>query len=141
MTSLNRRAILAGAIAVPALSLPVIAAEPDPVFAAIEKARTTWERAGRVQAQNYNCNSDICVEVHEAWNAAHEDVFKTVPTTAAGASALIAFAFECARRSATSWEGEMGDYNVADENGEMVEGGNNVADLLTSLGTHLTSIA
>ena len=36
----TRRAILAGAAAVPALSLPALAVgEPDPIFAAIERHR------------------------------------------------------------------------------------------------------
>ena len=34
----TRRAILAGAAAVPPLSLPAIADEDDPIFAAIEKS-------------------------------------------------------------------------------------------------------
>jgi hypothetical protein len=33
----TRRAVLAGAAAMPALSLPAIAIEPDPIFAAIKK--------------------------------------------------------------------------------------------------------
>jgi hypothetical protein len=37
----SRRTVLAGTAALPALSLPVIAAEPDPVFAAI----ANWKRA------------------------------------------------------------------------------------------------
>ena len=35
----TRRAVLAGAAALPALSLPIIAAEPDPIFEAIERHR------------------------------------------------------------------------------------------------------
>jgi hypothetical protein len=37
MRDMNRRAVLAGAATLPALTLPAIAAEPDPIFAAIEK--------------------------------------------------------------------------------------------------------
>jgi hypothetical protein len=38
----TRRAILAGVAAVPALSLPAIAAVPDPIFAALDRCRAAW---------------------------------------------------------------------------------------------------
>jgi hypothetical protein len=41
-TTTYRRAVLAGAAALPLASLPAIAAEPDPIFAAIEHHRATW---------------------------------------------------------------------------------------------------
>jgi hypothetical protein len=34
-TTIDRRAILAGAAALPAISIPAVAVEPDPIFAAI----------------------------------------------------------------------------------------------------------
>jgi len=39
----TRRAILAGVAAVPALSLPAIAAAPDPIFAALDRCRAAWD--------------------------------------------------------------------------------------------------
>jgi hypothetical protein len=42
-TTTTRRAILAGVAAVPALSLPAIAAVPDPIFAALDRCRAAWD--------------------------------------------------------------------------------------------------
>jgi len=43
-TTTSRRAVLAGAATMPALAVPAIAtaAEPDPIFAAIERHRSAW---------------------------------------------------------------------------------------------------
>ena len=63
--SITRRAILAGAVTLPALSLPAIAA-PDPVFAAIEKSRVTWERYGdALKTHDPDWDSQICVDAQD----------------------------------------------------------------------------
>jgi|GraSoiStandDraft_30_1057271.scaffolds.fasta_scaffold667356_1 hypothetical protein len=36
MSDINRRAILAGAATLPAISIPALGTEPDPAFAAVE---------------------------------------------------------------------------------------------------------
>jgi hypothetical protein len=41
-TTMNRRAILAGAASLPAISVPAFAKSTDPVFAAIEAHRLAW---------------------------------------------------------------------------------------------------
>ena len=123
-TKTSRRAVLAGVAALPALSLPVIAAEPDPAFAAINRARVTYAQSDLVLGSNDDWDSKVCADANHASNHAHNVVFKTVPTTRAGAAALIAYAFECAKREG-DWETAMGAYGD--------NGGNNGAELLESL--------
>jgi hypothetical protein len=91
----TRRAILAGAVTLPALSLPAFAGGPDPVFAAIEEARAAWARYGGVLiAHDPDWNNQICVDAHNAWADAREAALKTMPTTPDGLAALIAYALE-----------------------------------------------
>jgi hypothetical protein len=42
--SMNRRAILAGAATLPAISIPALGTEPDPAFAAVEAYKTASTR-------------------------------------------------------------------------------------------------
>jgi hypothetical protein len=89
-TRSTRRAILAGAVAIPALGIPALATELDPVFPAIERAR---EANAAVQALG-SCDDDEINAVCDMWRDAHRAAFRTVPTTAAGAVALIGYAIE-----------------------------------------------
>jgi hypothetical protein len=75
--------------------------------------------------------------VHHDWNAAHETVFKTVPITHAGASALIAYAFECIERNDGNFDDAIGDYNKPNAEGEIELAGNNAIELLQSLSQFL----
>ena len=71
----------------------------DPTFAAIEQGRATWLHCGEVlRANDPDWSNDVCRDAEDAMDDAHELAFKTVPTTAAGAAALAAYAIECARR-------------------------------------------
>jgi hypothetical protein len=79
----TRRAILIGAAAVPALSLPVIAAEPDPVFAAIERHRIA-ETAFRGSGQS---DDELNERGSMSWKL-YCELLATGPTTVAGCSAL-----------------------------------------------------
>jgi hypothetical protein len=63
---------------------------------------------------------------------AHRDAFRTVPTSPAGATALIAYACECAERDG-GWETAMGDYSALSAEGKLEHEGNNVAELLGTL--------
>jgi hypothetical protein len=63
---------------------------------------------------------------------AHRDAFRTVPTSPAGATALIAYACECAERDG-GWETAMGDYRALSAEGKLEHEGNNVAELLGTL--------
>jgi len=104
----TRRAVLAGAAALPALSLPALAipAQVDPVFAAIERLRRLYaewtaniHREPSSESPEYNAwdqeNGDTC----HAYNRALDEFIATKPTTRAGAAALIAFclADECGK--------------------------------------------
>ena len=93
----SRRAILAGAAMLPAISLPALAAaEPDPIFAAIEKMKATDAAHGR------RCEGEPEVRgpEYEAWYEAQgiacyaaadarDEMLATVPTTVAGAVAML----------------------------------------------------
>ena len=89
-TTSTRRAILAGAVAIPALGIPPIGTELDPVIPAIERAR---EANAAVQALGL-CDDDEINAVCDVWRDTHRAAFRTVPTTAAGAVALIGYAIE-----------------------------------------------
>jgi hypothetical protein len=88
----SRRALLAGAFALPALGAPVAlaaVAQPDPVFAALERHRTTWK------AFNDFCEPHDSPNEVAGWNEleaadalAMEALANTVPTTTSGARAL-----------------------------------------------------
>jgi hypothetical protein len=90
-TQLNRRALVAGAAALPAIAAPVtiLAGEPDPIFAAIEdhRAKNAAFRAALHDGSDEEAQFAACdIE----WDAAH-DMFLTVPTTRAGIEALVAY--------------------------------------------------
>ena len=102
----SRRAVPAGAAALPTLSLPALAipAQVDPVFAAIERLRrldAEWtaniHREPSLKSPEYDAwdeeNGDTC----HAYNRALDEFIATKPTTRAGAVSLIAFclADEC----------------------------------------------
>jgi hypothetical protein len=95
-TTTSRRAILAGAAMLPAVSLPPLAAEPDPIFAAIEKMKVTDAEHGR------RCEGEPKVRgpEYETWYEAQgiacyvaadarDEMLATVPTTVAGAVAMM----------------------------------------------------
>jgi hypothetical protein len=126
MSELSRRSIVASAAALPALAVPAVAvaaaAEPDPIFAAIERWREldvalcaamdaharaqkefgdkygSWKPTDDpAQQAAYNAFVTATEEVQdaagEAASAATEDIFNMVPTTLAGMRAKIDFAF------------------------------------------------
>jgi hypothetical protein len=101
MSALSRRSLVAGAAALPALAVPAITvaaiAEPDPIFAAIER----WEEAAAIEDAAYygdGIDHDDPATVKAQGNAsgrrvfATGSVFETVPTTLGGIRAKIDFA-------------------------------------------------
>jgi hypothetical protein len=110
-TTTSRRAILAGAAMFPAVSLPALAAaEPDPIFAAIEKMKVTDAEHGR------RCKGELEVigPEYEAWYEAQgiacyaaadarDEMLATVPTTVARAVAMVDAVL-------ASWWGETDDF-------------------------------
>lgn len=85
--SLSRRAALTGAAAIVVAGPVAASAAPDPIFAAIEKYRRADEHHG-------HCCDRGEEEAFAAGDASFDAMFdmaETVPTTAAGAIALLKF--------------------------------------------------
>jgi hypothetical protein len=124
-TNLSRRVILPGAASVPALALPAAAAvaapttpppavavpllaEPDPIFAAIEKYRAAWAKFGAAIHDASAYEEKYGVEDHPrlrklrsrangagvAASRAGRMLCLAVPTTIAGAAAMVRLAEE-----------------------------------------------
>lgn len=85
----NRRAILAGALSLPALALPTSAgaAGPDPVYAAIERYRET-RRALAEDAARFP-GRDVDENLIDDEIEAVDAMLRTKPTTVAGCVALL----------------------------------------------------
>ena len=84
----TRRAILAGAAAVPALSLPAIADEDDPIFAAIDRHRTAEATyVGFAESDSYS-DEQFGKHGDESWKL-YGALLATEPTTVAGCAALL----------------------------------------------------
>jgi hypothetical protein len=103
MPNLSRRHLVTTAAALPALAVPAAAAtlayEPDPVFAAIDKWRTLAALHGAAIGAEDGYNGEDPDEIRRldeiATAACHaecdamRELCLTVPTTAAGASAVL----------------------------------------------------
>jgi hypothetical protein len=89
-TTTTRRALvtgLAGATAVAATGLPAGAAEPDPIYAGIER-----HRAALAEVERQEAGIDLPDAVEEAYadeGEAITDLVRTTPTTVAGCAALL----------------------------------------------------
>jgi hypothetical protein len=115
---INRRAILAGAAALPTATIPALAAEPDPIFALIAAharahaahcaavdyaAEEHWLPDGS-RCQSPECQSPDCPELlareEEAEDACYAEadatrlMVSTCPTTPAGVAALLKYIVE-----------------------------------------------
>jgi hypothetical protein len=90
--SSTRRAVLAGAAALPALSVPAIAAGPDPIFAAIERHRQL--EAAHISGLSDIFDRDVEAQSNErcsqSFHALGELVAMT-PTTPAGCAAVLRY--------------------------------------------------
>jgi hypothetical protein len=98
MTTTSRRAILAGIASAPALAAPAIAlaAEPDPVFAAIDRhlardaelhAAHNLSKGGGIKAEQDH--QELVSTRDDAQMQALADLLTTRPTTLAGCIALL----------------------------------------------------
>jgi hypothetical protein len=99
----TRRAVLAGAAALPAISLPAIATEPDPIFAAIERHKMafrieqeTCRAEGHMDssAPEYKATRAAVDVANDACNEAAYALAELEPTTKAGALALLKYVEE-----------------------------------------------
>jgi len=96
MSTLSRRSIVTSAAALPALSVPAIAStEPDPIFAAIQALRNSEAIFNAVPDEDEDQND----KAFDAFYEANCALFRTVPTTAAGAVALMRFVEEQVERN------------------------------------------
>jgi hypothetical protein len=97
MHTMNRRALVAGAATLPAISLPAIAALPaaDPIFAAIEDHRIK-DAAFRVAYQDESAENNATVAAAgKVEAAAARTMLLTVPTTLAGIAARVSHVADC----------------------------------------------
>jgi hypothetical protein len=89
----TRRAILAGAAALPALTLPAVAftaAAPDPIFAAIEYHRAARDAWWGLNDKAPDEVSDDLLSIRgDAEQDALTDLLETRPTTVAGVIAVL----------------------------------------------------
>jgi hypothetical protein len=129
----TRRAILAGAVAIPALRIPAIATGLDPAFPAIERAR---EANAAVQTLGL-CDDDEINAVCDVWRNAHRAAFRTGPTTAAGAIALIGYAIEfvCTHGHGGALAGDDPIWELVGDGSKPA--GNSTVDLFQSLSEFL----
>ena len=81
--NMNRRAVLVGAAAGPALAFPagVIPPEPDPILAAIEEHRRAW-------------GPEFDSMTREGNEEAAQELVNIAPTTIGGVAAILAYAAE-----------------------------------------------
>jgi|SRR5580704_15453986 hypothetical protein len=101
MPNLSRRHLVTTAAALPAL----IAREPDPIFALIDKARAAYDAHGRAckgEPVTADGNLDLDSPAYPAWQEANEatcdaswealnDLLATPPTTRAGMAAVVRY--------------------------------------------------
>jgi hypothetical protein len=107
MTTSTRRAILAGAAALPALSLPAIAGT-DPIFAAIENHRRADGACGAAEP----CEDEMMNELCDVAAKAYAALLALTPTTVAGATAVLLYVTKHENRWAP-WTENWGDQYVA----------------------------
>src|SRR4051794_15581472 len=98
MPNLNRRALVAGAATLPAISLPAMADPTDPIFVAIQAHRDAWTALGvalKGEPEPLTSETEALAAwerreeaAHEIYDAAEEDLFAITPTTLAGLRAL-----------------------------------------------------
>jgi hypothetical protein len=101
MSNMNRRAILAGAATLPAISIPALGSEPDPAFAAIEAYKTAFDAfiarcryeddLGRVKLEPApdDFRTPEMVALVNSSIATRQALAATVPTTMAGLVAVL----------------------------------------------------
>jgi hypothetical protein len=102
MTTTSRRAVLAGAAILPAISLPALATS-DPSFEAVKRYRTAKED---LEAQMDKVSSEEYVELYNEYASAGDAVLAAIPTTRAGAIALITLMLEHRHEEFPAEEGE-----------------------------------
>jgi hypothetical protein len=93
MSQLSRRSLVAGAATLPALAGSVAAITPDPAVAAVELVQAAWEAIEDVLETPDDRRNAAWDAKHETILSAHSDaewdMVQTVPTTRAGAVAMI----------------------------------------------------
>jgi hypothetical protein len=105
-TTSTRRAVLAGAAAVPVSALPTIAYEHDPVFDAIERHQEAYDAFIKA-CKSSGVSDEMTEEIHELETAGMHGhlsnlrlaaLVKVTPTTVAGCAALLRYITECQKQ-------------------------------------------
>jgi hypothetical protein len=102
MSTLSRRMLVASAAALPALAVPALATEPDPIFAAIENHRRRCDEYWTAHlATDGGCDEALQAVAEEALDVQERtaiELLHTKPTTLAGAAALLKYMVEYEER-------------------------------------------
>ncbi len=101
--STSRRAVLAGiaiapaaaALTTPAVALATSSSTPDPIFAAIEARKQAERRSYYEVGSRLDVDEETEKDCANADAEALRTMFLTVPTTAAGAIALLRYVRDC----------------------------------------------
>jgi hypothetical protein len=99
MSNMNRRAILAGAATLPAISITALGSEPDPAFAAIEAYKTAFDAFiarcryeddhVKLEPAPDDVRTPEMVALVNSSIATRQALAATVPTTMAGLVAVL----------------------------------------------------
>jgi RES domain-containing protein len=110
---INRRATLAGAASLPAMSISAVA---DPIYATIEEHRRLFAVRGATLESNDDWDSPKAMAASEAeWQAA-DRLLNTRPVTVAGVAALLRYLYEFEREHPdTFWCGPDGSWGEAED--------------------------
>jgi hypothetical protein len=118
MSNLSRRSLVASAAALPALAVPAVAiaatAEPDPIFAAIEKFRTpevAWLARCQYEEERGIDTPELAALI-DACNAARSELADTIPTTPAGLIAYLDYIVSENDRLTTLEDGSRADIEI-----------------------------
>jgi hypothetical protein len=100
MSNLSRRTLVTSAAALPALAVPALATEPDPIFAAIENHRRRCDEYWTAHLATEipeGCDEALEVAAKEALHVQERtaiELLHTKPTTLTGAAALLKYMVE-----------------------------------------------
>jgi hypothetical protein len=123
MSKLSRRNLVASAATLPALAVPAVvaaSAEPDPIFAAIERHRSAWVDWSTIVEREYGrglyhddpryAASEAAIDTKQAFRCDRlDDLVQTYPTTIGGVVAFLKYYAETFELDETYWPDDYGD--------------------------------
>jgi len=133
MSNLSRRSLVASAAALPALAVPAVAlavtAEPDPIFALIERHRAVFNASSSQISDSEE--EELCGQVYEQGCVLAE----TAPSTLAGVIAIIKY------RRELEGEGDEAGYELFSTQGGATDPRDHITAWLTVIEKALGVIA